>query len=58
MKTALNIHDSVRQRLREETARRGTTRPGRAEAGLRRVRKPEVAAAGIGRSVRSPRLRC
>ena len=37
MKTTLNIDDSVMQRLREEAARRGTTRSSLVEAGLRRV---------------------
>ena len=37
MKTTLNIDDSVMQRLREESARRGTTMSALVEAGLRRI---------------------
>ena len=37
MKTTLNIDDTVMQRLREESARRGTTMSALVEAGLRRV---------------------
>lgn len=44
MKTTLNIHDSVMQRLREEAARRGTTMSALVEAGLRQVLAPTQAA--------------
>ena len=37
MKTTLNIDDTVRQRLREEAARRGTTMSAFVEAALRSV---------------------
>ncbi len=37
MKTTLNIADSVMQRLKEESAKRGTTMSQLVEAGLRRV---------------------
>lgn len=37
MKTTLNIDDTVMQRLREESARRGMTMSALVEAGLRRV---------------------
>ena len=37
MKTTLNIDDSVMQRLREESARRGTTMSALVEAALRRI---------------------
>ena len=44
LKTTLNIDDSVMQRLREESARRGTTMSALVEAGLRRVlAAPEAA---------------
>ncbi len=37
MKKTLNIDNTVRQRLREEAVRRGTTMPALVEAGLRRI---------------------
>lgn len=37
MKTTLNIDDTVMQRLREESARRGTTMSALVEAALRRI---------------------
>ena len=37
MKTTLNIDPTVMQRLREESARRGTTMSELVEAGLRRI---------------------
>lgn len=45
MKTTLNIDETVMQRLREESARRGTTMSELVEAGLRRVLDEESPAA-------------
>lgn len=45
MKTTLNIDDSVMQRLREESARRGVTMSALAEAALRRILDEKAATA-------------